>query len=293
MNTSSVSKRFRVQGIRYWSVALKNTRLSLWQLGMSALALAAILVTVGFLLFGKDMGPHTIATAAGILGEAALVVLVLDRMANSQRKREWNFVGAVVSHGVAACMVDVVRLCCIRWSPQAYGANIARYGEFVQIARLHIMNLRSNLEGLALGAEPESYKQARRIEFRLAWLADYLSNIPGKPAKPGVELHLVDSTIKLIGQFFRTTNEVEFATVSSMVTSVIAADDPIRSPEGPGKAADEFFAARMRAQNEILRRHPAGETGIWYDIDQELAPIYFAIDYIMFDQISRRMASAS
>jgi hypothetical protein len=272
--------------IRDWPAVLRNARRPLRLAGISALALAAILIIIGFILYGAEMGPHTVATAAGILGEAALVVLVLDRVADTQRKHEWNFVRTLVSHGVAACMVDIVRLCCVRWSPKAYSANIDRYCEFVQIARLDVTSLRSNLEGLALSAEPESYKQARRIERRLAWLADYLGSIPSEPAKPGVEFQRVVETIKLIEEFFLRTAEVEFSADSSMANSVIATLDPIRSPEGPSEAADEFITTRHKAQTEILRRRSTGEIGIWYDIDQQLAPAYFAIDHALFARIS-------
>jgi hypothetical protein len=76
-------------------------------LGLLTILLSAGLAAISFMAYGKEMGPHIFATIIGILGEAALVVLVLDRMANSQKLREWRFVGTVVSHGVAA------------WPPQA------------------------------------------------------------------------------------------------------------------------------------------------------------------------------
>jgi hypothetical protein len=62
--------------------------------------------------------------------------------------------------------------------------------------------------------------------------------------------------------------------------------DPIKSPTGPSQAADEFLAVGMEAQNQALRRRPNYEIGIWYDIDQELAPLHFAIDYALFGRIS-------
>jgi hypothetical protein len=287
MNASNEpERRFPMRQIRGWPASLRNVAHPLRLAGMSALALAAILIIIGFILYGAEMGPHTIATVAGILGEAALVVLVLDRVANTQRKHEWNFVQTLISHGVAACMVDIVRLCSVRWSPRVYSASIDRYGEFVQIARLDVVNLRSNLEGLALIAEPKSYEQARRIERRLAWLADYLGSIPSEPAKPGVEFQRVVETVMLIGEFFLDTVGVEFSTDSSAANSIIASLGPIRSPEATSEAADEFIAARHRVQTEILHLRSPGEIGIWYDIDQQLAPAYFAIDHALFVRIS-------
>lgn len=293
MNTSNESeRRFRMGQIRDWPAALRIAPRPLRLAGISALALAVILLITGFTLYGAEMGPHTIATAAGILGEAALVVLVLDRVADSQRKHDWNFVQTLVGHGVAACMVDIVRLCCVRWSPRSYNANIDRYGEFVQIARLDVANLRSNLEGLALIAEPESYEQARRIERRLAWLTDYLGNIPSKSAKPGVEFERVVETVKLIGDFLLNSVKAEFWADSSAANSIVAALGPIRSPEGPSEAADEFVDARLSTQTEILRRRSAGGRGIWYDIDQQLAPAYFAIDHVLFARIPSAITTA-
>src|SRR5690349_10481796 len=115
-------------------------------LGFLALLSSAGLAALSFAVYGEEMGPHIFATIIGILGEAALVVLILDRMAASQKQREWRFVGAVVSHGVAACMVDLTRLYGVRWDLESYHVNSNRYSEFVQILRLHLANLRSNLE---------------------------------------------------------------------------------------------------------------------------------------------------
>jgi hypothetical protein len=42
---------------------------------------------------------------------------------------------------------------------------------------------------------------------------------------------------------------------------------------------------------DILRHTPSVGIGIWYDIDQKLAPFYFAIDFMLFDRISRAAAT--
>jgi hypothetical protein len=273
-------------------------------LGLLALLLSTGLAALSFVVYGEEMGPHIFATIIGILGEAALVVLVLDRMANSQKRREWRFVGTVVSHGVAACMVDLMRLYGTRWSSEAYRYNSGRYGEFMQMLRLHLANLQSNLEGLALGAEPDVYEQARKIERRVAWMANYLNDKPPSAARPQLwELEIILSTMKLAGKFMQATVAVEFT------GNLIKADDAmtnlrkIESPEESDGAADRFWRLRMDSQNELLRLFPSlkPETlhhsqsagiGIWYDIDQTLAPFYFAIDYMLFDRIDGGAATS-
>lgn len=272
-------------------------------LGLLALLLSAGLAALSFVVYGKEMGPHIFATIIGILGEAALVVLVLDRMANSQKRREWRVVGTVVSHGVAACMVDLIRLYGTRWGLEAYRVNSSRYGEFVQLLRLHLANLQSNLEGLALGAEPDVYEQARKIERRLAWLANYLNDKPARAARPlQWELETTLSTMKLAGEFMQATVVAEFTGNLAKARNTMGVLEGIESPEKSVTAADKFWTLRMGCQNrlldlypslkpEILRHAPTVGIGIWYDIDQNLAPFYFAIDFILFDRINGGAAS--
>ena len=58
----------------------------------------------------------------------------------------------------------------------------------------------------------------------------------------------------------------------------------------------------MASQEELLRLYPSIKPepqrhsqsiriGIWYDIDQTLAPFYFAIDYVLFECINGSAAT--
>ena len=225
-------------------------------------------------------------------------MLVLDRMAKSQQQREWRFVGTIVSHGVASCMVYLTRLYGIRWGPESFRAHSDRYDEFIQRLRLHLANLQSNLEGLALGAKPAVYEQARKIERRVAWMADYLSDKPSSGASPWqAELALVLSTVKPAGEFMQAAVTAEFTGNLIKAGDAMAHLIQIESPEKSNAAADRFWELRMHSQEEMLRRNPSIKPkmlhnipsdglGIYYDTDDELAPFYFAIDFVLFDRIS-------
>jgi hypothetical protein len=289
-----------MQGLRDWL----SEQIYLF-LGLLALLLSAVLVVVSFVVYGTEMGPHILATVIGILGEAALVVLVLDRMAKSQQQREWRFVGTIVSHAVTSCMVDLMRLYGIRWGPETFRANSDRYDEFVQKLRLHLANLQSNLEGLALGAEPAVYEQARKIERRVAWMANYLSDKPSSGARPWqAELDLILSTVKLAGEFMQATVAAEFRDNLIKAADAMADLGEIESPEKSNAAADRFWEFRMDSQEEMLHRNPSIKPkmlhdipsdglGIFYDVDDELAPFYFAIDFKLFDSINDGAAITS
>jgi hypothetical protein len=264
----SLEARHSMQERAQWLRAVWNARMLLRLLGLSALALAVILTAVGFVIYGKEMGPHIIAVSIGILGEAAVVVLVLDRVTGRQKKEEWSFVRRVVGHGASACMVDLLRFCCIRWSPKAFDANHERYDEFVRITRLHLANWRSNLEGLALGAEPGAYEQAWQIGFQLAWLADQLSQVPNCSRRPGPEYQIVLKTMHQIGEFLIALTREEFEDHLATARAIIKDLDRIRSPEESDEAADDFFHARQSAQEKLIRLKPTLGLGIWYDISQ-------------------------
>jgi hypothetical protein len=274
-------------------------------LGLLAFLFSVVLAIVSFVVYGTEMGPHIFATIIGILGEAALVVLVLDRMAKSQQQREWRFVGTIVSHGVTSCMVDLMRLYGIRWGPETFRAHSDRYDEFMQKLRLHLASLQSNLEGLALGAEPAVYEQARKIERRVAWMANYLSDRPSSGARPWrAELGLIRSTMKLAGEFMQATVAAEFRDNLIKAADAMADLGEIESPEKSDAAADRFWELRMDSQGEMLRRNPSIKPemlhnisseglGIFYDVDEELAPFYFAIDFKLIDGINDSAATTS
>jgi hypothetical protein len=244
------------------------------ELGLAVLTCSLVLLGVGVAVYGKEMGPHVIATVAGILGEAALVVLVLDRIARAQEKRDWRFVRQTIGQRMAACVVDVVRLCGVKWSPRAYAANIDRYREFVGIADLHLADLRSNVEGLALGAEPRDYDTARWVELRLAWLVQQARQLPGQPTPPTYDLTVLSETATAISAFLE--RDPGFASNMASASEGVAK----MRLEAP-LDVDRFWSARMTAQSQLLtspmQEHMTAR-GIWFDISGELAVRYFALD---------------
>lgn len=74
--------------------------------GAAAFMTATALFIIGAAVYGHEMGPAIIASVAGIFAEAALVVLLLDRIARVQEARDWAFVRHTVGQRMAAAMVE-------------------------------------------------------------------------------------------------------------------------------------------------------------------------------------------
>ena len=64
-SSEPLKNRYRMLERPYWLKITENARISLPQLGRSAIVLAAILIAVGFITYGHEMGPHIIAAFIG------------------------------------------------------------------------------------------------------------------------------------------------------------------------------------------------------------------------------------
>jgi hypothetical protein len=210
-------------------------------------------------------------------------------LTQKQKQGEWAFVRKVVGQRMAACMVDILRLCCVRWSSIAYSSNVSRYGEFVHIAQMHFADLRSSIGGLALGAEPSDYEFARKMELRIGWMIDKFETKPEFPQEPPQWMHsIVLGTHKEIHQFLVAESGID------KVSKIVSEIEPSILDKTSIDDMNNFFFRRMAAQNELLKlqeRSGSPAQGIWFDLDQELALGYFAIDSILLREWERHLLS--
>jgi hypothetical protein len=188
-------------------------------------------------------------------------------------------------------MVDIVRLCCVTWSSRGFDSNIGRYREFARIAQLHFADLRSSIEGLALGAAPTDYERARRIELRIDWMIDKLGTEPDSPQTPPREVlsTLVDTHASIQSFLIASSLLDKTSKTAREIELLIRDGTPIEDMNG-------FVAARMAAQTELLKRWEMSGVhvaGIWFDVDQELALGYFLIDSILLENASLGIAQPS
>ena len=59
--------------------------------GCVAAALAVLFATLGVVVFGHEMLPNLLAELSGVSLELAIVVLVIERVASNQRRRDARF----------------------------------------------------------------------------------------------------------------------------------------------------------------------------------------------------------
>ena len=248
-----------------------------------ALPSAIAFFAAGAFLYPADYGAHVFATIAGVFLEAAVVVLVLEKLAQGQQKSEWRFVRHTVALRVAATMVDVIRLGSVRWSEIGYRCDANRYDEFRAVADRHLTDLRFNLWSLVLGLAPAEYREAREIEQLLGTLVDYLRQLPPQAGQPyeGEWLKLID-TVKAIEPFLRYDESLKSALdAGRRAAALLMVTAPI--------SIDEFFERRLEAQNNLAE--PGGEPPrIRYDVTGELAVKYFAIDSTLLEKIPQQGA---
>ncbi|NMO88658.1 hypothetical protein [Actinomycetospora sp. TBRC 11914] len=135
--------------------------------GVVALVLAVAVAIVGLFRFGRDLEANLWAGVAGLFLDIAVAALVINVLTRIEIRRRWHASYHALSGRFAACYVAAMRLFYIRIGPSVREANESRMPEFIEIFKLHLDDLRSNLEAFATLLEPDTYAECRAIEQRL------------------------------------------------------------------------------------------------------------------------------
>lgn len=254
---------------------------------VAALALSVLLGSIGLALYGVAVGTNLLAGACDLLMGIAVATFVVDRVNRSSSSRQWQAAYRALHGLLAASFVDVMRLLNIYQSNQAYQANIGRYAEFVEMARMHVDDLRGTIQGFAAVIEPSSYALCRTAERRLAWLVRVLSVPKAGPGECLGELRLMAATGKLLAQFIEGEDGQRYS------AAVDAAKAALRgcgfAPDGATWAGpSEILQFRLPAQSQMIKQDRSlavASPGIYYDADNELAMYYFALDQRLLAEI--------
>jgi len=253
----------------------------------AALALSVMVGGIGLALYGVAVGTNLLAGACDLLMGIAVATFVLDRINRSSSSRQWRAAYRALHGLLAASFVDVMRLLNTYQSAEAYQGNIGRYAEFVEMARMHVDDLRGTIQGFAAVIEPSSYALCRTAERRLTWLVRVLS-VPRKgPGDCREELRLMAATGKLLAQFIAGEDAERYST--AVDSAGIALRECGFAPDGTVWAGPwEVLQFRLPAQSQMIRDNPGlavASPGIYYDADNELAMYYFALDQRLLTEI--------
>ncbi len=235
---------------------------------------------MGAVVFGDEMLPNLVAEMAGVALEVAVIILVVERVATFQRRRDARFAYDALSDRAAMTFVDVMRLLWVCTSAAAMRSNGPRYEEFHQIAELHLSEFRSNIEGFAGSLDAGSHESLRRIDRRLSWA---VARLGGRPRSGGGLTELrgtMEETAEMIGTLLEHAGGPDFREARRGALAAVDATEEAVG-EDPGDADDRLFRWRLAAQTEYLRtsgRTRPAPRGILYDPDNRLAFGYFSID---------------
>jgi hypothetical protein len=248
--------------------------------GSVAAASAVIFGAIGVAIFGEDMWPNLLAELCGVSLEVAIIILVIERVATYQRRRDARFAYDALADRAAMTFVDAMRLLWVCASAVAMNVNGPRYDEFRQLAELHLAEFRSNIEGFAASLDASSHESLRRIDRRLSWA---IVRLGGKPQRrPGLDelKELLAETAEIIDAFLERNGGPAFQEAKQNALAALETTETA-STRGAGSPADGHFRWRLEAQTEYLRnssRSRPAPRGILYDPDNELAFGYFSID---------------
>jgi hypothetical protein len=188
----------------------------------------------------------------------------------------------------AMAFVDVMRLACVAGSDLARAANESRYSEFVDMADLHLSELRSQVSRLSADTDIDARSKCADVERGLAWALLRLRRGPSLDRSWRefvIELRRIAERVAALAQtlsgdyYVQRTEEV--ASVVQMESNRVDSGDLADSP-------DSFVTRRFSAQSVVIahmrERGGFAIATVRDDIDWRLAIPYFAIDLTLLQK---------
>jgi hypothetical protein len=178
--------------------------------------------------------------------------------------------------------VDVMRLVCVAGSELARAANKPRYGEFVDVAELHLSDFRTQVTRLAADSDLDIIAKCSDVERGLAWAIVLLRR---EPKLDRNWRHLVGDLRRLAERVDTLAESASRDYYSRRVGEVASIAQSAAQQEFTATLAgspDVFVKRRFQAQSVVVEQmQKTGQfaiVGIHDDIDLRLAIPYFTID---------------
>jgi hypothetical protein len=193
-----------------------------------------------------------------------------------------RLVQLTITDTAAMIFVDIMRLLSVAGSDRAQIANADRYQEFVDIADLHLAELRAQLMRLTPNTSPDIGGLCLDVERRVAWVLTRLRRSPSLDRSwteyANMMRELADTVHILntaLGQEYYLQRAREAGDVVDHVVQNMFSD-------GIPSDADTFVLMRFSIQSRVLvsirESGPFAIATIRDDIDKRLAVPYFVID---------------
>lgn len=253
--------------------------------GVIALLLAVAVATVGLFRFGRDLETNLWAGVAGLFLDIAVAALVINVLTRIEIRRRWHASYHALSGRFTACYVAGIRLFYIRIGRSAHEADESQVPEFIEIFKLHLDDLRSNLEAFATLLEPDTYAECRAIEQRLWRLLIHIQL--GTTIAHDRDVNIMRAVGRHISDFIRRYDSEKYddtlRAVSQEMTDIpLSRADHLCSP-GVAEKACEY---RLATQTRVNCRLPelSGVSSIVQDYRGRHDLPYFLIDMVILNQ---------
>ena len=253
--------------------------------GVVALLLAVAVTTVGLFRFGRDLEVNLWAGVVGLFLDLAVAALVINVLARIETNRRWQASYHALSGRFAACYVAAMRLFYVHMAPSVHKANESQIPEFIKIFKLHLEDLRSNLEAFATLLDPDTYAECRAIEQRFWRLLIQIEL--GVPIAHDRDVNIMRAVGRHISDFirrhdFRKYDETLRAVSQEMTNIPLGRADHLCS----AVVAETAWEYRQTTQTRVNGRLPelSGVVSIVQDYRGRHYLPYFLIDIAILKQ---------
>jgi len=273
---------------------------------VGASAVAALIIACAFVLNGRgeSFWSSVLVNIATMFVELAVVAVFIQQVVAGLERRKWAFAASSIARTLCTAYLDVVRVLYARELPAGHPDKQGLW-EFISVAEHHLSTLRSYIEGfspiLGEGAQRGAREAEAVLQYHFRALKDaeiatrdgFLVDLPR--VFGGLQT-ACDKIHAFTLEHARAEARVAVSGVDAAVGELIDACD------GLAELKDSllgFTQYRWRWQDVVLDAFNAAPAngqarvdGIRYDMIDDLAVWYLALDHLAFTKSARQGALA-
>ncbi len=207
-----------------------------------------------------------------------------DAIAQDAAPRNFkSLAGRAISQTMAMVFVDLMRLLYVASSTLANFANADRYTNFTEVADQHFGDLRSRIATYSLALDTKSHEQINQLELRLSWMLGRLKREPNLSDSHEQYFEKMRQIGEGLNRFCiaNATEQYKY----SYENAVAKIKSTLEGFPLNLNSLDDMFQLRLEAQTQLLKAMRESDGAqiftIADDMDQNLAILYFVLDYLL------------
>jgi|GEM_PF-2781234 len=204
-----------------------------------------------------------------------------------QRNEKVAFALHTISHSMTMVFVDLMRLLYVATSDIAHTANVARYGEFIEVAEQHFADLRNHVARSSNELDAQLNELSLNLDKRISFILGRLKRGPNLYGSHDDCFKKMKQVGQQVDSFCTSAVGKEYLDVVDLVGAYLCRAVEEASITLETASLDSILRLRLYVQSQLLQSgFSLDESKIFTiadDMDQDFGVYYFVLDKKLLD----------